>query len=145
MEDLYFSEEHIMLRDMVREFAQNEVKPLAQKLDETGEFPHESVKKMAKLGLMGIPWEEKYGGTGMDTLALVIAIEELGKVCCSTAATLRAHTSLGTAPIVLFGTEEQKEKYLPGLASGEKIGAFGLTEPNAGSDAGNTQTRAVLD
>ena len=145
MEDLYFSEEHIMLRDMVREFAQNEVKPLAQKLDETGEFPHESVKKMAKLGLMGIPWEEKYGGTGMDTLALVIAIEELGKVCCSTAATLMAHTSLGTAPIVIYGTEEQKEKYLPGLASGEKIGAFGLTEPNAGSDAGNTQTRAVLD
>ena len=145
MEDLYFSEEHIMLRDMVREFAQNEVKPLAQKLDETGGFPHESVKKMAELGLMGIPWEEKYGGTGMDTLALVIAIEELGKVCCSTAATLMAHTSLGTAPIVMFGTEEQKEKYLPGLASGEKIGAFGLTEPNAGSDAGNTQTRAVLD
>ena len=144
-EDLYLSEEHIMLRDMVREFAQNEVKPLAQKLDETGEFPHESVKKMAKLGLMGIPWEEKYGGTGMDTLALVIAIEELGKVCCSTAATLMAHTSLGTAPIVIYGTEEQKEKYLPGLASGEKIGAFGLTEPNAGSDAGNTQTRAVLD
>ena len=145
MEDLYFSEEHIMLRDMVREFAQNEVKPLAQKLDETGEFPHESVKKMAELGLMGIPWEEKYGGTGMDTLALVIAIEELGKVCCSTAATLMAHTSLGTAPIVIYGTEEQKEKYLPGLASGEKIGAFGLTEPNAGSDAGNTQTRAILD
>ena len=145
MEDLYFSEEHIMLRDMVREFAQNEVKPLAQKLDETGEFPYESVNKLAKLGLMGIPWEEKYGGTGMDTLALVIAIEELGKVCCSTAATLMAHTSLGTAPIVIFGTEEQKEKYLPGLASGEKIGAFGLTEPNAGSDAGNTQTRAVLD
>ena len=145
MEDLYFSEEHKMLRDMVKEFAQNEVKPLAQELDEKGEFPHETVKKMSDLGLMGIPWEEKYGGTGMDTLALVIAIEELGKVCCSTAATLMAHTSLGTAPIVMFGTEEQKSKYLPSLASGEKIGAFGLTEPNAGSDAGNTQTRAVLD
>ena len=144
-EDLYFSEEHKMLRDMVREFAQNEVKPLAQKLDETGEFPHKSVKKMAELGLMGIPWEEKYGGIGMDTLAVVIAIEELGKVCCSTAATLMAHISLGTAPIAIFGTEEQKKKYLPGLVSGEKIGAFGLTEPNAGSDAGNTQTRAVLD
>jgi len=144
-EEIYFSEEHKMLRDMVYEFAQNEIKPLAQKLDETGEFPHESVKKMANLGLMGIPWEEKYGGTGMDTLALVIAIEELGKVCCSTAATMMAHTSLGTAPIAMFGTEEQKEKYLPGLASGEKIGAFALTEPNAGSDAGNTQTRAVLD
>jgi len=144
-EDLYFSEEHIMLRDMVRNFAQNEVKPLAQEIDEKGEFPHESIKKMSDLGLMGIPWDEKYGGTGMDTLALVITIEELGKVCCSTAATVMAHTSLGTAPIVLFGTEEQKNKYLPGLASGKKIGAFGLTEPNAGSDAGNTQTRSVLD
>jgi len=144
MEQLYFTEEHKMLRDMVREFAQNEVKPLAQELDEKGGFPHESVKKMAELGLMGIPWEEKYGGTGMDTLALVIAIEELGKVCPSTGATMMAHTSLGTAPIAMFGTEEQKEKYLPDLASGEKIGAFGLTEPNAGSDAGNTQTRAVL-
>jgi len=144
MEQLYFTEEHKMLRDMVREFAQNEVKPLAQELDEKGGFPHESVKKMGELGLMGIPWEEKYGGTGMDTLALVIAIEELGKVCPSTGATMMAHTSLGTAPIAMFGTEEQKEKYLPALASGEKIGAFGLTEPNAGSDAGNTQTRAVL-
>ncbi len=144
MEQLYFTEEHNMLRDMVREFAQNEVKPLARELDEKGGFPHESVKKMAELGLMGIPWEEKYGGTGMDTLALVIAIEELGKVCPSTGATMMAHTSLGTAPIAMFGTEEQKEKYLPALASGEKIGAFGLTEPNAGSDAGNTQTRAVL-
>lgn len=134
-----------MLRDMVRDFARNEVKPLAQELDESGGFPHESVEKMAELGLMGIPWEEKYGGTGMDTLALVIAIEELGKVCPSTGATMMAHTSLGTAPIALFGTEEQKEKYLPGLASGKQIGAFGLTEPNAGSDAGNTQTRAVLE
>ena len=145
MEQLYFTEEHKMLRDMVREFALNEVKPLAQELDEKGRFPYESVKKMAKLGLMGIPWAEKYGGTGMDTLALVIVIEELGKVCPSTGATVMAHTSLGTAPIVMFGTEEQKEKYLPGLASGQKIGAFGLTEPNAGSDAGNTQTKAVLD
>jgi len=144
MEQLYFTEEHKMLRDMVREFAQNEVKPLAQELDEKGEFPYESVKKMGELGLMGIPWEEKYGGTGMDTMALVIAIEELGKVCPSTGATMMAHTSLGTAPIAMFGTEEQKEKYLPDLASGKKIGAFGLTEPNAGSDAGNTQTRAVL-
>ena len=145
MEQLYFTEEHKMLRDMVRDFARNEVKPLAQKLDEKGRFPYESVKKMAELGLMGIPWEEKYGGTGMDTLALVIVIEELGKVCPSTGATIMAHTSLGTAPIAMFGTEEQKEKYLPGLASGQEIGAFGLTEPNAGSDAGNTQTKAVLD
>ncbi|HIG50913.1 MAG TPA: acyl-CoA dehydrogenase [Candidatus Marinimicrobia bacterium] len=134
-----------MLRGMVRDFARNEVKPLAQKLDEKGDFPYESVKKMAELGLMGIPWDEKYGGTGMDTMALVIAIEEIGKVCPSTSATMMAHTSLGTAPIAIFGTEEQKERYLPGLASGKKIGAFGLTEPNAGSDAGNTQTRAVLN
>ena len=144
MDQLYFTEEHKMLRDMVRDFARNEVKPLARELDEKGGFPYESVKKMAELGLMGIPWDEKYGGTGMDTMALVIAIEEIGKVCPSTAATMMAHTSLGTAPIAIFGTEEQKERYLPGLASGKKIGAFGLTEPNAGSDAGNTQTRAVL-
>ena len=145
MEDLYFTEEHKMLRDMVRDFSRNEVKPLAQELDDKGGFPYESVKKMAELGLMGIPWDEKYGGTGMDTMALVIAIEEIGKVCPSTSATMMAHTSLGTAPIAIFGTEEQKERYLPGLASGKKIGAFGLTEPNAGSDAGNTQTRAVLN
>ena len=145
MEQLYFTEEHKMLRDMVRDFARNEVKPLAQELDEKGGFPHESVKKMAELGLMGIPWDEKYGGTGMDTMALVIAIEEIGKVCPSTSATMMAHTSLGTAPIAVFGTEEQKERYLPGLASGRQIGAFGLTEPNAGSDAGNTQTRAILN
>ena len=100
---------------------------------------------MAELGLMGIPWEEKYGGTGMDTLALVIAIEELGKVCPSTAATMMAHTSLGSGPIAAFGTENQKQKYLTKLASGEMIGAFGLTEPNAGSDAGNTQTSAVRE
>ncbi len=144
MEQLYFTEEHKMLRDMVRDFARNEVKPLAQELDEKGGFPHESVKKMAELGLMGIPWDEKYGGTGMDTMALVIAIEEIGKVCPSTSATMMAHTSLGTAPIAVFGTEEQKKRYLPGLASGKQIGAFGLTEPNAGSDAGDTQTRAIL-
>ena len=145
MEKLYFTEEHKMLRDMVKEFTKNEVNPIAQELDEKGGFPYDSVKKMAELGLMGIPWDEKYGGTGMDTMALVIAIEEIGKACPSTAATMMAHTSLGTAPIALFGTEEQKEKYLPGLASGNQIGAFGLTEPNAGSDAGNTQTKAVLD
>ena len=144
-EDIYFSEEHKMLQQMVREFAQNEVRPMAQELDEKGEFPYELIKKMASLGLMGIPWEQEYGGTGMDTLALVIAIEELGKECCSTAATLMAHTSLGTAPIAMFGTDEQKKKYLPDLASGKKIGAFGLTEPGAGSDAGNTKTRAILE
>ena len=145
MEKLYFTEEHMMLRDMVREFAHNEVKPIAREIDASGRFPRETVKKMAELGLMGIPWEEKYGGTGMDTMALVIAIEELGKVCPSTAATMMAHTSLGSAPIAVFGTEAQKQKYLTKLASGEMIGAFGLTESSAGSDAGNTQTRAVRD
>ncbi len=145
MEKIYFTEEHLMLREMVREFAQNEVKPIAQDIDGSGEFPEENIKKMSELGLMGIPWEEKYGGTGMDTMALVIAIEELGKVCASTAATMMAHTSLGSAPIAVFGTEIQKQKYLSKLASGKMLGAFGLTEPNAGSDAGNTQTSAVLD
>ena len=140
---IYFNEEHLMLRRMVREFAINEIKPLSQKIDQEGLFPMESIKKMADLGLMGIPWDSKYGGNDMDTLSLVIAIEEIGKVCASTAATMMAHTSLGTAPIAVFGTQEQKEKYLPGLASGTKIGSFGLTEPNAGSDAGNTQTTAV--
>ena len=145
MEQLYFTEEHKMLRGMVRDFARNEVKPLAQELDEKGGFPHESVKKMAELGLMGIPWDEKYGGTGMDTMALVIAIEEIGKVCPSTSATMMAHTSLGTGPIAYFGTNEQKEKYLKKLASGKMIGAFGLTEPEAGSDAGNTKTTATKE
>ena len=139
---IYFKEEHILLRDMVREFAVNEIRPNAQNVD-TGVFPTENIEKMAELGLLGIPWDEKYGGNGMDTLALVIAIEELGKECASTAATMMAHTSLGTSPIAIFGTEEQKEKYLPDLCSGKMLGAFGLTEPNAGSDAGNTQTRAV--
>tara|TARA_B100000401_G_scaffold174528_1_gene117114 strand:+ start:114 stop:1265 length:1152 start_codon:yes stop_codon:yes gene_type:complete len=139
---IYFNEEHILLRDMVREFAINEIRPHAQNVD-TGQFPTESIQKMSELGLMGIPWDEKYGGNGMDTIALVIAIEELGKECASTAATMMAHTSLGTTPIAVFGTDEQKAKYLPDLCSGKMLGAFGLTEPNAGSDAGNTQTRAV--
>ena len=139
---IYFNEEHILLRDMVREFAINEIRPHAQNVD-TGQFPIESIKKMSELGLMGIPWDEKYGGNGMDTIALVIAIEELGKECASTAATMMAHTSLGTTPIAVFGTDEQKAKYLPDLCSGKMLGAFGLTEPNAGSDAGNTQTRAI--
>ena len=121
----------------------NEIKPLAQTIDQEGIFPQESINKMAELGLMGIPWEQKYSGTGMDTRALVIAIEEIGKECASTAATMMAHTSLGTAPIAIFGNESQKKKYLPPLASGKMLGAFGLTEPNAGSDAGNTQTIAI--
>ena len=145
MERKYFSEEHLMLRDMVRDFSQKELKPIAREIDSSGRFPEEIIEKMSALGLMGIPWEQKYGGTGMDTMALVIAIEELGKVCPSTAATMMAHTSLGSAPIAIFGTDYQKKKYLTDLASGKIIGAFGLTEPNAGSDAGNTQTKAVKD
>lgn len=145
MNDLFFSDEHLMLRDMVREFAANEVAPVAAELDHEAIFPSEIIKKMAELGLMGIPIPEEYGGTGMDFVAYITAVYELGKVCASTAITMAAHTSLGTTPILLAGSEEQKQKYLPRLASGEMIGAFGLTEPEAGSDAGATKTTAVLD
>tara|TARA_B110000116_G_scaffold218681_1_gene196291 strand:- start:2896 stop:4056 length:1161 start_codon:yes stop_codon:yes gene_type:complete len=141
---IYFSEEHLLLRKMVRDFSEKELKPLAQKIDKNSEFPFESIKKISELGLMGIPWNEKYNGSGMDYLSLAIAIEEMGKVCVSTAVTVMAHTSLGSGPFAYFGTEEQKNKYLKKLASGEMIGAFGLTEPNAGSDAGSTQTTAIL-
>ena len=142
MDKLYFNEEHLMLREMVREFAVNEVRPVASEIDKLSKFPEDNIKKMAELGLMGIPWSQKYSGTGMDTRALVIAIEEIGKECASTAATVMAHTSLGTAPIAIFGSDYQKNKYLPLLATGKMLGAFGLTEPEAGSDAGNTQTIA---
>ena len=142
---IYYTEEHILLRKMVREFAQNELLPLSIEVDTKGKFPVESIKKLSELGLMGIPWDPKYGGGGMDTLSLVITIEELAKVCVSTAATLMAHTSLGTGPFHYFGTDEQKQKYLTKLAKGEMIGSFALTEPGAGSDAGNTQTEAILN
>jgi len=142
MDKLYFNDEHLMLREMVREFAVNEVRPVASEIDKLSKFPEDNIKKMAELGLMGIPWSQKYSGTGMDTRALVIAIEEIGKECASTAATVMAHTSLGTAPIAIFGNDYQKNKYLPLLATGKMLGAFGLTEPEAGSDAGNTQTIA---
>ena len=144
MASIYFNEEHILLQKMVREFSKNELAPLAQEIDKNETFPLESIKKISQLGLMGIPWETKYGGGGMDTLSLVIAIQELAKNCVSTAATVMAHTSLGTGPFQYFGTDNQKEKYLAKLATGEMIGSFGLTEPNAGSDAGNTQTTAIL-
>ena len=141
---IYFTDEHLLLRKMVKDFSENELKPIAQKIDKNSEFPFESIKKISDLGLMGIPWDEKYNGSGMDYLSLVIAIEEMGKVCASTAVTVMAHTSLGSSPFAYFGTDNQKEKYLKKLASGEMIGAFGLTEPNAGSDAGSTQTTAIL-
>jgi len=143
-DSIYYTDEHILLRKMVREFAQNELAPLAQEIDSKRIFPASSINKLSKLGLMGIPWDTKYGGGGMDTLSLIIVIEELAKVCVSTAATLMAHTSLGSGPFYYFGTEEQKFKYLTKLSAGEMIGSFGLTEPNAGSDAGNTQTTAIL-
>ena len=139
-----FSEELLMLRDMVRDFAENEIRPIAARIDETAEFPHQTVKKMGELGLMGIPFPEKYGGAGMDNVSYIIAVEELSRVCGSHGITLAAHISLGCSPIFLFGTEEQKMKYLKPLASGEGLGSFGLTEPNAGSDAGGTETTAVL-
>ncbi|MCF7805700.1 MAG: acyl-CoA dehydrogenase [Candidatus Marinimicrobia bacterium] len=141
----YFNEQHKMIRDMVRDFAQNEVEPIAAELDQTERFPTELVEQMGELGLMGIPYPEEYGGAGMDTISYALAIEELTKACSSTAITMAAHTSLGTFPIFRFGTDEQKQKYLPKMTSGEWLGAFGLTEPQAGSDASGTQTTAVPD
>ncbi len=141
----YLNDEHLMLRDMVREFVKNEVEPIAAEIDKNMRFPEETIRKMGELGLMGIPYPEEYGGAGMDTVAYALVVEEIGKVCQSTAITLAAHTSLGTYPIYRFGTEEQKKKYLPKLTSGEMLGSFGLTEPGAGSDSAGTQTTAVLD
>lgn len=137
--------EQELVKQMVREFALNEVKPIAAEIDVTEEFPMENVKKMGKYGVMGIPFSTEYGGAGGDTLSYIIAVEELSKVCGTTGVILSAHTSLGASPIAQFGTPEQKAKYLPDLASGRKIGAFGLTEPNAGTDAAGQQTTAVLD
>ena len=134
---------HEELRAKVRAFAETEVKPIAFLLDQENRFPTEAVKKMGELGLMGIPYETKYGGAGLDALSYAIAVEELSRVDGGTGVILSAHTSLGTYPIYAFGTEEQKIKYLPDLCSGRKVGAFGLTEPNAGSDAGGTETTAV--
>jgi butyryl-CoA dehydrogenase len=140
-----FSKEHNMLQKMYQEFADKEVKPFAQEVDEKEEFPINTVKKLAKYGFMGIPFPKKYGGQGADNLAYAMAVEELSKVCGTTGVIVSAHTSLCAAPIYEFGTEEQKLKYLTPLAKGEKLGAFGLTEPNAGTDAAGQQTTAVLD
>ena len=140
---LMLNEEHLQVRDMVRRFAEEVVAPRARELDETETFPHEAVKQMAELGLLGLPYPEKYGGAGMDTLAYAIAVEEVARVCASTAITLAAHVSLGCGPVYGAGTEAQKLRFLTPMAKGEAIGAFGLTEANAGSDAAGTQTRAV--
>jgi short-chain 2-methylacyl-CoA dehydrogenase len=138
------SDEHQLIQRTVRDFAQGEVAPVAEELDRTKSFPYEIVRKLGDLNLMGIPFPEEYGGAGSDTLAYAIAVEELTRVDSSVAITLCAHTSLGTQPIYLFGSEEQKQEWMPKLCAGEILGAFGLTEPEAGSDAGNTQTRARL-
>jgi butyryl-CoA dehydrogenase len=137
------TEEQQMMRDMVRRFAQDEVEPLAIEIDREHTFPDETARKMAELGLMGVCIPEEYGGAGMDDLCYYIAVEELGRVCGSTGLTLAAHISLCTYPIYAYANAEQRSKYLPDLASGRTFGAFGLTEPNAGSDAGGTQAHAV--
>ena len=142
--DFDLSPEHELIRRTVRDFADGEVAPVAEELDRTKSFPYEIVAKLGKLNLMGIPFPEQYGGGGGDTLAYALAVEELTRVDSSVAITLCAHTSLGTQPLYLYGNEQQKRDWLPQLCSGERLGAFGLTEPEAGSDAGNTRTRAEL-
>lgn len=139
------TEAHEALRAKVREFAETEVKPLTFLLDKENEFPTEAIEKFAKMGMMGLPYPKEYGGAGSDVLSYAIAVEELSRVDGGTGVILSAHVSLGSYPIFAFGTEEQKQKYLVPLASGEKLGAFGLTEQNAGSDAGGTETTAVLE
>ncbi|MBI6871116.1 acyl-CoA dehydrogenase [Clostridium aciditolerans] len=142
--DFTLSKEQQLVQQMVREFAENEVKPLAAEIDETERFPMETVEKMAKYGMMGIPFSKEYGGAGGDTLSYILAVKELSKVCGTTGVILSAHTSLCASVIDKYGTEEHKQKYLIPLAKGEKLGAFGLTEPNAGTDAAGQQTTAVL-
>ncbi|MFQ5650940.1 MAG: acyl-CoA dehydrogenase [bacterium] len=138
------TEEQRMLRDMVREFARNEIEPNAAEIDETCEYPMETVKKMAELGLLGIPFPEAYGGAGMDTMSLALALEEVAKACASTCLSIAAHMSLCATPIYLFGNEEQKKKYLTPLAQGRSLGSFCLTEPGSGSDAAAAKTTATL-
>jgi len=142
-DSLYFSEQNLAVREMVRAFAREEVAPIAARYDESQEFPWPTIKRMSELGLLGIPWPEELGGSGMDLLSYIIAIHEMAKVDASHAITISAHTTLGTSPIVLFGNDEQKRRFVPPLASGRVLGGFGLTEEGAGSDAGGTRTRAV--
>ncbi|MGH2953027.1 MAG: acyl-CoA dehydrogenase family protein [Solirubrobacterales bacterium] len=143
--DFELSDEQRLLRDTVREFARSEVAPVAEELDREKRFPYEIVAKMGELGLMGIPFDQEYGGGGADTLSYALAVEELARVDASVCITLAGHISLGTTPIHLWGTTEQKADWLPDLCAGRRLGAFGLTEPEAGSDAGATRTRARLD
>jgi alkylation response protein AidB-like acyl-CoA dehydrogenase len=143
--DFSLPDSHELIRRTARDFAEQEVAPVAEELDRTKAFPYEIVRKLGDLGFMGVPFPESVGGAGADTLAYALVVEELTRVDSSVAITMCAHTSLGTQPIYLFGSDEQKERYLPDLCSGRKLGAFGLTEPEAGSDAGNVRTRATLE
>jgi short/branched chain acyl-CoA dehydrogenase len=143
--DFDLSPDHELIRRTVRDFAEGEIAPVAEELDREKRFPYEIVAALGDLGLMGIPFPEEVGGAGGDTLAYAIAVEELARVDSSVAITMCAHTSLGTQPLYLFGTAAQKEEWLPALTAGKRLGAFGLTEPEAGSDAGNVRTRARLD
>jgi alkylation response protein AidB-like acyl-CoA dehydrogenase len=143
--DFTLTDDQRMIRDMVRDFAQREIAPRATDIDRTGEFPVDIFKKMSELGLMGLPIAEEYGGAGADYTSYCLALEEITRACGSTGLGYEAHVSLGCMPINYFGTEEQKREYLPVLTSGESLGSFGLTEPNAGSDAGGTQTTARLE
>ncbi|SDA46115.1 Acyl-CoA dehydrogenase [Lachnospiraceae bacterium G11] len=143
--DFSLSKEHEMARQLFKDFAEKEVKPLAQEIDEQHRFPRETVDKLAKYGFLGIPVPKEYGGQGCDIQTYVMCVEEMAKVCGTTSVIISAHTSLCVDPILTYGTEEQKKKYVPDLASGKKLGAFGLTEPGAGTDAQGQQTKAVLD
>jgi len=140
---LYFTDQHLAVREMVRTFARDEIAPTAARYDADAEFPWANVQKMAALGLLGVPWDESLGGAGLDLLSYMIVIHELAKVDASHAITVSAHTTLGTSPIVNFGTDEQRQRYVPLLAAGRVLGGFGLTEPGAGSDAAGTRTTAV--
>jgi butyryl-CoA dehydrogenase len=142
-DQLYFNEQHLAVREMVRAFAREQVAPVAARHDADASFPWANIKVMGELGLLGVPWSEEVGGAGLDTISFMIAIEELAKVCASHAITISAHTTLGTSPIVNFGTAEQVARYVPLLASGRVLGGFGLTEESAGSDAGGTKTTAI--
>jgi short/branched chain acyl-CoA dehydrogenase len=142
--DFTLNEEQTAIRDTCREFAEQEIKPLAEEMDATGKFPYALIRKMGELGLLGLPFPEEYGGAGADFLSYCLAIEEISRGDVSVGITMEAHTSLGASPFYLFGSQEQKERFLPPLATGEKLWAFGLTEPEAGSDSGGTQTRATL-
>ena len=143
--DPFLAEEHHQVRETAAKFADEVVAPRAAALDRSGEFPHDTFRQMAELGFLGLPWPETYGGAGLDTRSYILAVEEISRACASTGISLAAHVSLGTGPIFYAGNEEQKRRFVPRLAGGEILGAFGLTEPNAGSDASATQTTAVRE